>query len=337
MKTLVFFNNKGGVGKTTLTFHVAHMMSRIGCRVVAVDLDPQSNLTAMMLPDDRLIDLWERSADPGRTVASCVDLIRRGKGDLHAPKLQPVTAPDLFSPTLWLLPGDLALSQFEQELAECWGKVGSGNERALDVVTSLERLTRAAAEQVRADVVVVDVGPSLAALNHSVLIACDAIVIPVAPDLFSLQGLRNVGPTLRRWRTEWTELVARLKAPSLNGAVHEMHVMGYVIQQHLARSDRPVEGYAEWIAEIPKVFDEYVMGGAAQAESGAAKPDAQLALLKHFASLVPIAQLARRPLFDLRASDGIGGGQLQAVARARNEFETLSRKILERMRMESLT
>ncbi|HKO56258.1 MAG TPA: ParA family protein, partial [Thermoanaerobaculia bacterium] len=45
MKTVAFFNNKGGVGKTTLVYHVASMMADRGETVLVVDLDPQANLT----------------------------------------------------------------------------------------------------------------------------------------------------------------------------------------------------------------------------------------------------------------------------------------------------
>src|SRR5712671_22277 len=45
MKIISVFNNKGGVGKTTLTFHLAHALGEIGYRVLLMDLDPQCNLT----------------------------------------------------------------------------------------------------------------------------------------------------------------------------------------------------------------------------------------------------------------------------------------------------
>lgn len=332
MKSLVFFNNKGGVGKTTLTFNVAHMISRLGFRVVAVDLDPQCNLTAMMLREDELIELWERSSDPGRTVAACLAPVQRGRGDVHQPTLRAVTNPELFAPSLWLLPGDLSFSRFEQPLAaDGWGRVDGGDERAIDVVTSIERLMRMAATQQRADIVIADVGPSLGAINHAVLISCDAVVIPVAPDLFSLQGLRNVGPTLREWRDHWSALVKRVGSRFPDLPEHAMEVIGYVVQQHLARSDRPVEGYAEWIGKIPSVFHEYVLGAALDEPVTIEQDESRISLLKHFSSLVPIAQAARKPLFDLRAAEGIGGGQLQAVSRARKDFEALSHVILRRL------
>ena len=46
---LTFFNNKGGVGKTSLVYHLSWMFSMSGERVVAVDLDPQANLTSPLL------------------------------------------------------------------------------------------------------------------------------------------------------------------------------------------------------------------------------------------------------------------------------------------------
>ena len=111
MKSLVLFNNKGGVGKTTLTFHLAHMISRLGKRVALLDDDPQSNLTAMLVDEDDLVELV---ADPGSpsNVAGCLEPVRKGRGEIPEPALT-VIADDL-----WLLPGSLALSRFEQTVAE---------------------------------------------------------------------------------------------------------------------------------------------------------------------------------------------------------------------------
>ena len=55
---LTFFNNKGGVGKTSLVYHLAWMYADLGVKVVAADLDPQANLTSMFLDEDHLETLW---------------------------------------------------------------------------------------------------------------------------------------------------------------------------------------------------------------------------------------------------------------------------------------
>ena len=61
MKTIVFFNNKGGVGKTTLVYHIAWMMKELGEKVLAADLDPQANLSSMFLDEERLERSGRRS------------------------------------------------------------------------------------------------------------------------------------------------------------------------------------------------------------------------------------------------------------------------------------
>ena len=57
-KILTFFNNKGGVGKTSLIYHLAWTYADMGKRVVAVDLDPQANLTAAFLEEETIEKLW---------------------------------------------------------------------------------------------------------------------------------------------------------------------------------------------------------------------------------------------------------------------------------------
>jgi len=320
MRSLVLFNNKGGVGKTTLTFNIAHMLARQGYRTVTLDYDPQCNLSAICLSEEDLIDLWESNQQDSTTVARCIDLVRRGKGDVIEPTLVSV------SEDFWLLPGDLALSRFEQPLAEAWGQIqGSDNERSMHVATALQRLADTAAVKVNADVLLLDVGPNLGALNRAALLAADTVILPVAPDLFSLQGLRNVGPVLFDWREDWQRAASRTEPTP---AAHDFEPRGYIVQQHLARSDRPVKGYQRWVSQIPAVFHAEVLKTPRKRWPKAVDDDTYcIALLKHFASLVPIAQQARKPIFDLKQADGVGGGQIQAVARARSEFTELARAI----------
>ena len=119
---LTFFNNKGGVGKTSLVYHVAWMLSETGHRVLTCDLDPQANLTSAFLEEDQLDDLWNNPLDAERsTIFRCVAPLL-AVGDLVSPALQEVT------PALKLIPGDLALSGFEDMLSGQWPEaLGSEN------------------------------------------------------------------------------------------------------------------------------------------------------------------------------------------------------------------
>lgn len=221
MKTLALFNNKGGVGKTTLTDHLAHMLQRIGHRVLAVDLDPQANLTSLFLDDGELAELWGEPEDvpagatflhrlPGTgiafgatatatgTVAAAIEPLLDQTGDVRF--FDPVQ----IRAELSLVPGDLELSRFEDKLSDAWPRCFTGSDKgALRVSTAFYRIIQEAGARVAADIALIDVGPNLGAINRSALLAADCVLMPLAADLYSLRGLRNLGPSLRDWRQAW--------------------------------------------------------------------------------------------------------------------------------------
>lgn len=94
-------------------------------------------------------------------------------------------------------------------------------------------------------------------------------------------------------------------------------------------------GYERWFSQIPFVFHQHVLGEQEASPSLRVEQDeACIATLKHFASLVPLAQPARKPMFDLKRADGIGGGQIQAVAKCRTGFEGLAATVSIRKNLE---
>ena len=201
---IAFFNNKGGVGKTSLVYHLAWMYADLGARVVAADLDPQANLTAAFLDEDRLEELWPDN-DHRHTIFGCVQPLIQGVGDIADPLLEYVADEPSVADQLALVVGDLALSGFEDELSAMWPDCLDRKERAFRVISAFWRILQRAATIFRADIVLIDLGPNLGAMNRAALIAADYVIVPLAPDLFSLRGLSNLGPTLRRWRAEWRE------------------------------------------------------------------------------------------------------------------------------------
>ena len=253
---LTFFNNKGGVGKTSLVYHLAWMFAGEGKRVLACDLDPQANLTASFLDEDRLEALWDDQAE-NRTIHQCVEPLTQ-VGDLRQPEIQRVTE------GLGLVPGDLALSGFEDILSGVWtGALGDTNlYRPFRILTAFWQVMQAGAKAMDASLVLVDVGPNLGALNRSALVATDHVVAPLGADLFSLQGLRNLGPTLNRWRTEWSKRRDNWAAPAFPLPRGEMKPLGYVVQMiderstgcgWTARSRRTTSGSGECLKPMPGI------------------------------------------------------------------------------------
>ena len=76
---IAFFNNKGGVGKTSMVYHLSWMFADRGLRVIAADFDPQGNLTAAFLDEDRLEEVMPSDGHP-LTVFGAVQPLMRGVG-----------------------------------------------------------------------------------------------------------------------------------------------------------------------------------------------------------------------------------------------------------------
>lgn len=318
MKTIAFFNNKGGVGKTTLVYHLAWMYAEQGVKTLAVDLDPQANLTAMFLDVERLESLWPDGEHP-QTVYGAIRPIQRGLGDIATPHVEIITK------NLGLVPGDLGLSSFEDKLSRAWPECQLSDESAFRTMTAFHRLIVQAAGT-DAELVLIDVGPNLGAINRSALITSDQVCLPLAPDLFSLQGLKNLGPTLQDWREKWTELLA--KAPAgLSLPKGAMQPIGYIVMQHGIRDSRPVMAYQRWIDRMPDVYREAVLGKPADPMVDILGDVYCLALLKHYRSLMPMAQEAHKPMFFLKPADGAIGSHVEAVQNCYGDFLKLAEKI----------
>ncbi|MCU0755295.1 MAG: AAA family ATPase [Xanthomonadales bacterium] len=318
MKTLAFFNNQGGIGKTALVYHLAWMYADRGVPVLAVDLDPQANLTSMFLDDVRLEQIWPDDDHP-LTVHGAVQPILRGLGDIADPHVERI------SEHLGLIPGDLGLSRFEDKLSEAWLRCHDQDEAAFRTMTAFHRLMQRAAGA-ETGLVLIDVGPNLGAINRSALIASDLVCLPLAPDLCSLQGLKNLGPTLREWRESWSEM--RPKAPSeLSMPSGEMNPIGYIVMQHGVRDSRPVKAYQHWMDRIPGVYRSVVLDQPADNLPAVANDPHCLSLLKHYRSLMPMAMEARKPMFTLKPADGAIGAHVEAVRSCYGDFFRLAQAL----------
>ena len=168
---IAFFNNKGGVGKTSLVYHLAWMYAELGIDVLAVDLDPQANLTVALLDEETVEDLWGASEAERRTVFGSVVPLIEGFGDVaeHAPVLE-------VAERLSLLAGDLALSRFEDDLSQEWPHCLDRRVKAFRITTAFWRLIQRAGQQAGAEVALLDLGPNLGSINRAGLISAELMI-----------------------------------------------------------------------------------------------------------------------------------------------------------------
>lgn len=315
MKTIAFFNNKGGVGKTSLVYHLAWMFAEKGRKVLAVDLDPQANLSSIFLEDSRLEKLWDEIG--GRSISESLRPLQEGEG-LGSASVEMITS------NLGLIVGNLALSRLEDRLSESWGKCLDGDVLAFRFMAAFYTLIEDAANQMSADVVLIDVGPNLGAINRAAMIAASHVVIPLAADMFSLQGMKNLGPTLRDWRVGWEDRKKKATGVRFRLPDGVMQPTGYVMMQHVQREGRPVKAYQFWAEKVPSVYCSQVLGKQISTARTVEADGNQLAMLKHYRSLMPMAQDAHKPIFLLTSADGAIGAHIYAVKECYNDFAMLA-------------
>ena len=324
---LTFFNNKSGVGKTSLVYHLSWMLSDIDCQVLACDLDPQANLTRMFINEERLEILWPDDG-PRKTIYNALQPLLDGTGDIEQPYLERI------APKLSLIVGDLSLSATEDAFSIQWQEGLDRQPHAFRVISALWRILQAAANDSSAEIVLVDVGSNLGSLNRAVLVATDYVIVPLGTDLISLQGLRTLGPILRDWRNGWKDRYDRNPIPDLCIPDGLIQPIGYVVQQHGILLERPIRAYDKWVNRMPEAYARNLLddNNGPYPKTPAQDKEHALATVKHYRSLVPMAQEARKPMFHLTPADGAMGSHATAANTARDDFKALAEKIIARIK-----
>ena len=107
-----------------------------------------------------------------------------------------------------------------------------------------------------------------------------------------------------------------------------MQAVGYLCQQYGERLNLPVKAYDKWVQRIPAAYRTEVLDeGMPEQELEQATDPYCLATIKHYRSLVPMAQEHRKPIFALTSADGAIGAHTNAVTAAKADFRQLAVRI----------
>jgi cellulose biosynthesis protein BcsQ len=246
LKIISVFNNKGGVGKSTLTYHLANALAEQGVKTLMVDLDPQSNLTLQCVDPKELEALWteeepfiedfqDAMENSDRTFAEFIATPR----SIHC-LLKPVEdgvfdsfslgAVYKLSPKLGLIPGRLSLHTFEDKLAKSWSDAFLGEPQALRLLTAIRTLCLEAAKKYGYEVAILDTSPSLGIMNRVIISMSTGFFVPCMPDMFSTFGLTNIGLALKQWQNQFSTMYSVL-SDKKRGAFppHFVKFLGYTI------------------------------------------------------------------------------------------------------------
>ena len=206
MKQIAVFNHKGGVSKTTTAFHLAWKLAELERRVMLVDCDPQCNLTGVFLGEFEGDDYPFESEDPQKP-KNIRDAVRPAFESRPYPISTVELVPAPHQENLFLLPGHVGLAEYESQLA-----VAHELSNTLSALQNIPGALRFAIEKTAAandvEFVLVDMSPSLGAINQNLFMTSDAFLIPMAPDLFSAMALRSLSRVLPKW-ADWGKKAAK--------------------------------------------------------------------------------------------------------------------------------
>lgn len=327
-KKLLFANNKGGVGKTTLAFNCAVSFAKQGYKTVMVDLDPQCNLSRLSLGDDK----YEKNlfSSTEKDIADVLKGVVEGGADidLSVPFI-PITQS---SPNLFLLKGSVNLTFYESLLATAYGLAASGQRIGYFQTSAIDRFLRDRGLMDEVDIFIIDTSPSLSLLNQIIFLGVDYFVVPMMPDAFSVQGIENLGTIFEKWKQNW-----KVTGKALSGSMESKYVLsgdglflGYIVNSYNVYGQQPIKDHRRWIEEIPQKVKKYLSekhGRNGLVELSWKSP---LQIIQDYGRIPAKCQEIGVAIFDLDPAlvDEIHLGTKVNIEKSKEEFRELSMKIL---------
>lgn len=328
MKAIAIFNNKGGVGKTTLICNLAaYYAKKMDKKVLIIDADPQCNATSYLFEEKIIEKVYK--PDKRETIQKIITPYITGDPTITKKKY-PIKHSENFG--VDVIMGDSELSRTEDNLSKDWQDVLTGDKRGMKTTLFFVDLLSNLNEY---DYVFFDVGPSLGALNRTVLLACDFFIMPMTADIFSLKAISNIAFCLKQWKEKIAEGFIRYentnkeRFPIPGNRIIDVKLLGYVMQQYKAKTANgekiAVNSYEKIIADCrqqisielkdfyPKEFDEKSL---------------QIGDIAHFASLIPMSQSANKPVFNLENKDGVKGAHFAKVADFEDVIKLIAQNIV---------
>lgn len=327
-KKLVFANNKGGVGKTTLAFNTAVALAERGYKTVLIDLDPQCNLSRLALGEDYY--LKNLFSDQEKTVADMLRGVVEGGADIDlSVSFLPVQACD----KLFLLKGDLDLSSYENLLITAYGQAASGQQIGYFQTSAIDRFLREKGLNEQIDIFVIDTSPSLGLLNQVIFLGADYFVVPMMADAFSVQGIENLGKMYEKWKINW-----RNSAKALAGNTETKFVLpgdalfvGYIVNSYNVYGKQPIADHRQWMERVPQKVQQYLSekhGRNGLVEKSWRTP---LQIIQDYGKIPAKCQELGQAIFKLQPSQVAEHhqGTKENIEKSKEEFGGLAKNLVE--------
>ena len=344
MKSIAVFNNKGGVGKTTLTYHLGCALAELGYKTLLVDLDPQSNLTLFGLDPEKLHDIWQaedvfiddfvgaRDHEPSNfeNIASDVRsihfLLKPTEDGADPPKF--LAKPLKLHDNLEMIPGRLSIHTYEDRIAGRWSDVYGGEPLAIRTVTEIRNFCEVYAKNYSYDYVVIDTSPSLGILNKVIISTVDGFLIPCMPDMFSLYGIQNIGKSLKSWKRDFDIIFSLLSNAKLSRFPKKfVSFLGFTIfnaRKYTGASEWDLsQAHQHYAEQIPATIREYIDADHRKhlTEAQLEKPVGRTAIMHSYSTRPNMAQKYRTPMWKVPSCENLEGRDRNTILGNRKLYE----------------
>lgn len=303
MKKISIFNNKGGVSKTTSTFHLGWSLADHGKRVLIVDGDPQCNLTELFLG----VDFENYYRDPNTKSHNLKDGSEAPFLGLNTPITPIECVRSSRQPNLYLLPGSLSLAEFESQL-----NMAMTVPAALPSMSALPGAMNALIDSVvnryEIDYVLIDLNPGINSINKALVLCSDGFIIPSNPDIFcnmAIKVLKTILPQWVMWKRSNLEIFNSSSYPL---PYNTPKFLGAIVQRFNIRNGQPVSAHQINIGEIestianeliPSLRTEGMLFSQAEYRSAGLLPNFTLEQIKEFNTLGAKSHQYHVPVFEL--------------------------------------
>lgn len=321
-KVISLFNHKGGVSKTTTTFHLGWMLTKLGQKVLIVDADSQCNLTGLVLGINDYATLFDFYATRGNY--DIYNSLAEAFGfptDLKDASKNGITNPTKTkNPNMSIIAGHIDFAKFDLQIATA---MTSSQSIPLlkPLLGSINNLIRKTADIGDFDVVLVDMSPNISATNMCIFMASDYFIIPTSPDFFCYQSIESLSTVLPDWSGKLANFKDGITLPKHNPKMLGVISQNYRIYGSNYASDKSdnenmTKEFREWSNKIKKITndrlvpelkkDKIDMIVGEEIFKNAVNYDNpyNLANIQDFNSLIPTSQRLSKPMFELTKEDG---------------------------------
>ena len=289
----------------------------MGVCTLMVDCDSQCNLTAYTIDDAEIKKSWY---DRGNSIYRVIQPVAENTGDIRLRQASCVRE------NLFLIPGDIDLSIYEDRLGETWPSA-SVQPASIRVQIAIYRYIKFAALKCNAQVVLLDLGPNLGALNRTVLGGCDYFITPLSPDLFSIKGTQNLGNKFVCWHDEWENNLRRWKKQESGVRLEDLpsgkpKFLGYVTQQHNIRDTKSgmTKGWSIFGDQVDSAVRINIVQQLSPLGQSVLKENYMLGKIPNLHSLVPYSLNAHKPVYKCNSSDGLKGEHISKAKNSKNLY-----------------